>query len=282
MTTAVVDTYSVRVEKYKRREQMTIWVAAGIATLVAFVGARALDGAPRIFTNLVFTGAAISGLAVAFARVNFEWQATLLNRKVKANPTIEGEGLASIDQPWPGFAEGCWIGALLLIFLSWGVMLVGLWWPRPQALAPVIVGKTELPAIDLGSVGPFPDCGTTLSTTNQGQIDLIAQNYHARLSTDAKATLILLVGAADNRRLSARCGTHFATNEQLAEHRATSVREKLESRLRGEPIQPSYVILSSGPRHLEDKREGEGRKLDRSVTVWVVVGQTQIGTKQQP
>lgn len=273
MSSSPPDTYGVRIKQYKRREQMAIWVAAGIAALIAFIGARALDGAPRVFTEVIFTCAIAAGGTAAYSRVGFEWQATLLERKVKAEPALKNTPLAEVDQPWPSGPEGYWTACLWSIILAWIVMFIGIWWPRSlaQVVAPPVTNYTELQTFPIGSVGPFADCNADLPLTYENQLDLLVRNYQDHVKSNARATLIILVGAADNRRLTPVCAAYFGTNEQLAVARASNVRARLEPRLSGEPLKPSYVILTSGPRHLEAKAEGEGRRQDRAVDAWIAI-----------
>ena len=262
---------------------MAIWVGAGIAGLVAFIGARALEGAPPIFAQLIFTFAIVAGLTAAYSRAQFEWKATVLERKVNADPAVKDAPLADVDQPWPSLPEFCWTACLWLIILPWVIMLIGIWWSRSpaQVIAPPVTSHTELQTFPIGGVGPFADCNADLPLTFENQLDRLVQNYRDRVKSSARATLIILVGAADNRRLTPACAVHFGTNEQLAVTRASNVRAQLEPRLSGEPLKPSYVILTSGPRHLEEKAEGEGRRQDRAVDAWVAID-PQVGATHKP
>jgi hypothetical protein len=88
------NTYGSRLRQYERREQMTIWVAAGVATLVAFIVADALEDRPRLFTQMVLSTAITSGGALAFARVQFEWAATLIKRDIEDKKVQKEDALA--------------------------------------------------------------------------------------------------------------------------------------------------------------------------------------------
>jgi len=68
--------------------------------------ARALDGAPHIFTSLVLSVAIAAGAAAPFARVDFEWYATLLKRKMKEQAARSTTVLEVSDQKWPAWPEG--------------------------------------------------------------------------------------------------------------------------------------------------------------------------------
>lgn len=288
MKSASPTTYETRVEAYQRREQMTIWVAAGIVALIAFVGARALDDAPRVFTKVVFLLAAVAGGLLAWARVGFEWQATILKRKMRDKDIPGNEVLADEDNEWPWIPDLCWKLCFAVILLAWAFMLRGIlaypagWWRHPpQATPPHILASIELRMLPIGAVGPFADCSVDLPSTYQDQLDLLVQSYHDRVKSNIGAGLIILVGTADNRRLARGCFSRFGTNEQLAATRANLVLARLEQKLSGENLQPRYAVLTSGPRHLEANGEGDGRWQDRSVNVWVAINPSQTDAYQK-
>jgi hypothetical protein len=278
------DNYGLRIKKYQRREQMATWVVAGIAALIGFVAAHALEGAPRIFTPLVFTFAIAAGAAAALTRVGFEWQATLLKRKMREKSADSNTILDEVDRNWPALPEHYWTACLSTITLAWVIMIVGIWWPRvpTQVTIPAVADYAELHTIPLGGVGPFADCDAELPPNYKGQLDLLVQNYRDHTKSNVRAALIILLGTADNRHLSKRCASHFATNEELALMRATNVRTKLELMLSGEPLKPSYVTLTSGPRHLEAKAEGQGWREDRVVGAWVATDPRSSGVATKP
>jgi hypothetical protein len=280
MRPAPPDTYGIRADKYERRAQMAVWVAAGIAALVAFIGARALDRAPGVLTALVFTIVVAAGFFLAFARVGFEWRATEIKRGIKTDPALERAPLDAEDQPWPAVPEFFWTACLILIGVGWVIMLVGIWWPRPPTVVPAIVTRTELQTVPIGRIGPFADCSADLPLDYENQINLLVRNYRDRVNANVRAALIILVGSADNRRLTRRCSVRFGTNEQLAIARANIVRMQLEQELSQERLQPSYAVLASGPRHLEATTEGGGRRQDRSVEVWVAIDSSQASAVQ--
>jgi len=267
------DTFGTRIKKYQRREQMATWVVAGVAALIAFVAAHALEGTPRLFTSLVFTCAIGAGLTAALTRVQFEWQATLLKRRMKELSADSSTQLDQGNDQWPSIPEHCWEACLCLISLSWAIMLVGIWWPRATAQTsnPPFVGTADLQTFRLGAIGPFADCDADLPLGFKDQMDALIRNYRSRIKSDTRGALIILVGAADNRRLTPKCAIRFKTNEQLAATRAANVREQWEAIFSGETLKPRFIVLTSGPRHLEASREAEGRSEDRTVDVWVAV-----------
>ncbi len=130
MTDPQPDTYGSRLRQYERREHMTIWVAAGVAALVAFVGASALDERPALFTQLVLSAAVVAGAALAFARVQFEWAATLIKRDLDDEKVKKEQPLADPHRNWPSGRERLWTISLASIAVGWSIMLVGIWWPQ--------------------------------------------------------------------------------------------------------------------------------------------------------
>lgn len=270
------DTYGLRIKKYQRREQMATWVVAGIAALGGFIAAHALDGAPHIFVALAFSVAIVAGAAAAFTRVGFEWQATLLKRAMTRQSILSTAELATDDQDWPGRQEWYWRVCLLSILVAWIIMAIGIWWPRASAEVPKPPADRppELHAFEIGSVGPFGDCKTDMPATYDEQIDRLAQKYRDDVQASgstARAALIILMGLADNRRLTPACAKLFGSNENIAITRARNVQTKIGPRLLAEQVKPSYVVLTSGPRHLEAIKEGDGRQEDRAVEVWLAI-----------
>jgi hypothetical protein len=265
---------------------MATWVVAGIAAIIAFVAAHALERAPRLFTPLVFTFAIAAGAAAALTRVGFEWQATLLKRKMREKSADSNTILDEADRSWPAVPEHYWTACLSSITLAWVIMTAGIWWPRvpAQVAIPTVADYAELQTIPLGGIGPFADCDAELPPNYKGQLDLLIQEYrdHTKNKNNVRGALIILLGTADNRHLSKRCASHFATNEELALMRATNVRTKLEPMLSGESLKPNYVTLTSGPRHLEAKAEGQGWREDRVVGAWVATDQRSSSVAQKP
>jgi hypothetical protein len=281
MKSASPATYGTRIEAYQRRERLTIWVAAAIAALIAFVGARALGEAPPNLTKIIFTFAVAAGLLLAFARVGFEWQATILERKMRENNKAGGALLEGEDVNWPLWPELYWAGSIVVIALAWTVMLWGIWKYRPQNTPTHLPDSIELRMLPIGAVGPFADCSVDPPSTYEDQLDLLVKSYRDRVNSNIGAGLIILIGAADNRRLAPSCLSHFGTNEQLAATRANLVLARLEQKLSGEHLQPRYAVLTSGPRHLEANGEADGRWQDRSVNVWVAINPSPTDAHQK-
>lgn len=129
------DTYSVRIGRYERREQMTTWVGAAFAGAIAFVAAGLLEDANPLVTQLLVTVVVFGGASLAFARVQFEWAATRLRRAVAAEPCLASSKLIDEVLPWPSGPERYWTGALVAILVTWVLVLLGIWWPQVSSLA---------------------------------------------------------------------------------------------------------------------------------------------------
>ena len=247
---------------------MAIWVAAGIAALVAFIGAHALDDAPKWIPKLIFSIAILAGVALAFAHVGFEWNATVLQRKMDADKLLD-QPLTEEYVPWPWFPERCWEACGVLIIVAWALMLLGIWKSRPVPDTPTT--RADLETFSIGTVGSFADCSAGLPADYDAQITALIQNYRNHVAGKSRAAVIILTGIADNHRLSAACARLVGDNAHLAALRAGAVRAVLEPRLATEHVPPKYVLLTSGPKHLEAKTELDGRKEDRAVEAWVSI-----------
>lgn len=126
-------TYGERLASYERREDMTIWVGAGFGgvalllagDLTATVGG---DKVPPLVIGLALTFVVIGVVAIAFARVGFEWEATKLSRAMKAEEAKESERLEGEVARWPWAFELLWRAALWLLVLAGAAFLLGVWW----------------------------------------------------------------------------------------------------------------------------------------------------------
>jgi hypothetical protein len=101
-----------------------------VATLVAFIGADALEDRPRLFTQMVLSTAIISGGALAFARVQFEWAATLIKRDIEDKKVQKEDALAESRREWPSGPERLWKTSFLSLAFGWIIMFIGIWWPQ--------------------------------------------------------------------------------------------------------------------------------------------------------
>jgi hypothetical protein len=97
-----------RTRQYERRGAMILWVGAGLGGLIVLVTSSLASEAPRAFGGVVATLVVVSGAALAWARVNFEWAATTVQRKLDDGDLQSGSELPQELRPWPRFAEFCW------------------------------------------------------------------------------------------------------------------------------------------------------------------------------
>ena len=110
--------------------QMTIWVAAGAAGLIAFVAAGALKDCPSLFKQLVLSTAILSGGALGLTRVQFEWKATTIRRCIKNGCIKEDAPLPDCETAWPSGPERMWRTSLLALAAGWLLVFVAIWWPQ--------------------------------------------------------------------------------------------------------------------------------------------------------
>jgi hypothetical protein len=113
-----------RARQYERRGGMILWVGAGLGGLIVLVTSSMASGAPRAFDGVVATLVVVSGGSLAWARVNFEWAATMIQRKLDDGDLEPGSELPQESRPWPRFAEFCWklgryaLGGAALAFVA--------------------------------------------------------------------------------------------------------------------------------------------------------------------
>jgi hypothetical protein len=105
MNTADKETYGARLRQYKRREQMAIWVAAGIAGLISLLALGGIPESKIIFKHILVTVIIVAGGTLALARVKFEWCATQIERKIKDNLEMKPTPCLrqSVGRPWLSF-----------------------------------------------------------------------------------------------------------------------------------------------------------------------------------
>ena len=126
MSTDNKETYRTRLRQYKRREQLAIWVAAGIAGLIALLALGAIPESKMIFKRLVITVIVVAGGTFAMARVKFEWCATQIQRKIDDNLIKDTDDLPESER-WPALAEFSWLISLWAIFAGGLLILVAIW-----------------------------------------------------------------------------------------------------------------------------------------------------------
>ena len=125
-------TFGSRLRQYKRREGMIVWVGAGLVALIttfAAVKATREVGVPAIIPAIVPTLVVFAGGFLALARVQFEWAATQLERKIQDKTSQDEDALPDELRGWPRFAEFCWRMELYLTIAGAIALLVLIWWP---------------------------------------------------------------------------------------------------------------------------------------------------------
>jgi hypothetical protein len=127
-----VDTYKSRIEQYERRQAMITWFGAGLlATFTALSTTKIFERAntPSFLVPFLITSIIITGVALGFARVGFEWEATKLRRKLDDGSVADREQLRPPEDQWPAQAERFWIFSLWTITVTGVIALVCAWWP---------------------------------------------------------------------------------------------------------------------------------------------------------
>lgn len=79
------ETVRSRLRQYERRERMILWVGAGLVGLIALIPDGVCDPsniATALLRAMAVTAIVVAGGSLAYARVNFEWQATLIERRI--------------------------------------------------------------------------------------------------------------------------------------------------------------------------------------------------------
>jgi hypothetical protein len=126
-------THGQRLDSYKRREEMTVWVGAGLAALVILLSGDLAataggDGVPALLVASALTAALAGAGCLAMARVGFEWSATELRRAASERGDSPDEKLRGKDAAWPVLPEIMWRGSLILLPVATLIFLASIWW----------------------------------------------------------------------------------------------------------------------------------------------------------
>lgn len=121
-----METYKERAAMYERRAQMATWLGASLAGFVALMAAGAVPEEPSFLLAGVSSLIALAALCAGFARVGFEWEATLIRRDAP-NETALLKPLKEEDQTWPR-CERWWMAFLVFYWLSGLAFFVSVWW----------------------------------------------------------------------------------------------------------------------------------------------------------
>ncbi len=127
MQTSKAETYDTRQRQYTRRGDMIIWVGAGLVALIGLANTGTFNTAPGLLKALEVTAIVIGGTFLGFARVKFEWQATLIKRGIE-DKKFNGTDQIPEDMKWPEDAEDCFTSGLFCILAAGLIMLVCFWW----------------------------------------------------------------------------------------------------------------------------------------------------------
>src|SRR5829696_5371535 len=95
------ETVRSRLRQYERRERMILWVGAGLVGLIALVADGVCDPsdiATDFLRAVAVTAIVVAGGSLAYARLNFEWQATLLKRKIEDREVEGSDELGKLPQ----------------------------------------------------------------------------------------------------------------------------------------------------------------------------------------
>lgn len=111
---------------------MTNWVGAGLAGLIVFVsgdlGRDILDRAHPVVGALLLTSLTLSGGALAFARVNFEYAAARIKNRQDDGILTDGTAELPEDLKAPAKTEPMWLASIGLIFLAGALFVAATWW----------------------------------------------------------------------------------------------------------------------------------------------------------
>jgi hypothetical protein len=137
--------------------------------------------------------------------------------------------------------------------------------PKIQERPSAPNANPDLRACSIKSVGPFDSCSADVK--NLDQIRFIGKQYLEGLQK-WNSGLIILVGSADNQRLSSSCSKRFGTNAELAHQRGIAVAGELQKFLSDAGGRANSTVLVSGPRLIQ--ASDHDRHKDRTVEAWVV------------
>ena len=260
-------TYREALRIWDRREQLLLFVAAGIAGPLAFLSAGALTDKP-LFIKIVLTAAILSGLLWTITRSKFEWLGTQVRRSI-ADGTISEHGSLPADlEKRDGRAEAWWTATLATLLATWLALAAGIWYPAARAKEKPL--PERVPPERIGEFPNFRLGGSTLDLEGHDSGQELAK-ICGRVIEQRKrgwdATL-LVIGATD--RLSPRriVAQRYESNFGLAMARAETVKTELA---RCVPAPDRVLALVAGPRTASgDKPPREGDPADRRVDVWAI------------
>jgi hypothetical protein len=124
---------SERIAAYKRRENMTIWVGAGLGALVVLVAGNVPEivgggEVPAWLIGVTLTALLVSAGLLALARVGFEYAATQLQRDLDRGELKVDSELRGRRGRWPKHPEIYWRLSFWLLLAAAAGFLVAVWW----------------------------------------------------------------------------------------------------------------------------------------------------------
>jgi hypothetical protein len=123
---------------------MITWFGAGLlATFTALSTTKVFErsSTPRLLVPFLITSVIVTAVALGFAKVGFEWEATRLRRMIDDQAVPDIDPLPPTEERWPAGPERFWLAALWTMVVTGVVTLVCAWWPFATA-----VSVTTLPA----------------------------------------------------------------------------------------------------------------------------------------
>jgi hypothetical protein len=83
---------------------------------------------PRVFDAILVTLIVVGGGSLARARAGFEWQGTLIERRINRNEIDPNATIPVGAEPWPRRPEAFWTVSLWAVLLSGAALVGGVWW----------------------------------------------------------------------------------------------------------------------------------------------------------
>jgi hypothetical protein len=274
-----VETYRGRQRIYKRREQLTVWVGAGVGALLAIASSHLLDGRPQLLIDAIATFAIGAGLALAFSRVKFEWFATSIDRLIEDNKVQKSTPFPNNLLNEDRLAEFLWSASLWTMALGWCLVLFSVLFTSPVAAAPCQVFAVQTAPSAATTIQHFVFPNFAKKDASLEHEDFPAQDKIKEVTSaweegreQGSEGIVVVIGSADRLPLGEKARIRFESNVGLARARAESVAEAISGLAKKYPLPPDRLVtLVSGPLNTPDTNEGQktGFPEDRRVDVWM-------------
>lgn len=268
---------------YRRREQLTIWVGAGIGGIVAIASAHLLDGRPQLLVQSIFTFAVVAGVAWAFSRVQFEWLATNIDREIEDNVVQRSTPFPAARLNEDRMAEFLWSMSLWTMAAGWLLVLLSVWLTSASAATPCQVCVLQRITPVKRQIQHFIFPRFAIGDANLEHEDFPAQQKIQEVALAWKKGreqgddgIVFVIGSTDRLPLRDKSRIRFGGDVGLARARAESVAEavsNLAKKLSPQNPLPDdrFIMLVSGPRNTPGANESQktGFPEDRRVDVWI-------------